>query len=898
MCKKIIRIITTLGTVIFSVSAALSAPVTFTPRATTKQLIAKPPSPPVMTPVTPQTAPPAPVQMTTRQLSSTGTIFYAGFAVTTPGVIQADLAPSQAPGNLLAPVDVYFKNEITGQTSAQLRLPMTGGRLTYNVTAADLKGGAVVYSLIVNSSNNISYKINLAFPKTDEARLDSYLMSLPQQNRTALQNALAQPRTAPTPPAASARPQPFTWTPSVKIREFYKNEDAPPNPEGCLDSSKWTTINNEAIIQYDWDIDGILDDGVRYKIATSGPKKCLILSNGTYAVTLKATTQRGASLSTTQSVVVKDFLLGGIGDSFSSGESMPDQAINYINWGITDPLWADSVDTTPNFDWKTDYYALVGPKVLHWPNHTKHSRCHRSSKAATPLVARKIAESYPYISATMMFFSCSGAEAETGLLNGYGGIEAPQTVNVKLAPNDCKYEITNDHTTEETRPLLWPQIDDLNAHMQPSRRKVDALTVSIGGNDIGFSTAVKALTTDTHGQNDTKLSRMITCGLNGLDSKYQRIKQKIDSLPAYYRTNIFVTEYPDVLTITRKDNGQKNWPERTMKDTFTDNVFWGSLGAVALATGGMPAILAGAGYLNNGLGGSFTFDGIHEDEAKWAYGSVLQPLNNKLKDIVSSSAIRSYGANRNNWYFVDGIQSAFHGHGYCSHEDINCNYSESWFRSATDSVHLQGPPTTLPGGTISISGKECLPCKANTKGIIHPKEAGHQKIADLMFNKITSTIFSDVTITLEGSPQVSPNTDAVYNLSVINNGHTLANEVRAALILPPGFAVKKCTDLTGACEPGQGNTTVKFDSLQVGVRRTFSFIVTAPNQSGICDLTTPYTIKAVVSTLNPDTAPANNLALATTAVVSKGTNISACNQLHNAAGNAGQVPVGTSRIPK
>jgi hypothetical protein len=97
-------------------------------------------------------------------------------------------------GNAMAPVDVYFKNEVTGQISAQTRLPMQGGRLTYNVTIADLKTGVAVYSLIVTTANKNSYTINLVYPKTDEALVDRYLMSLPQQNRATLQNALPNQR--------------------------------------------------------------------------------------------------------------------------------------------------------------------------------------------------------------------------------------------------------------------------------------------------------------------------------------------------------------------------------------------------------------------------------------------------------------------------------------------------------------------------------------------------------------------------------------------------------------------------------------------------------------------------------------------------------------------------------
>lgn len=90
------------------------------------------------------------------------------------------------------------------------------------------------------------------------------------------------------------------------------------------------------------------------------------------------------------------------------------------------------------------------------------ARCHRSALSGTALAARKIERDDAHSSVTFVHLACSGAEVPQGLLGPYDGAVPPG---------------------EE--PPLTPQVDELDRIAQ--RRKVDAVLLSIGANDIHFS---------------------------------------------------------------------------------------------------------------------------------------------------------------------------------------------------------------------------------------------------------------------------------------------------------------------------------------------------------------------------------------------------------------------------
>jgi hypothetical protein len=196
MSAKLKIIVLTFVIMAVIASSAFGAPIM--PR----EVISKPPPAVAITPT-----PPPPlnkVAMNSKQFQYAGGNFQAGLATTFQGAITVDITRRPPPvPSAPAPVDMYLRNETTGQTSAAVRITPLAGRLTYTPTSTDLQRGAAVYSVIVNSSTP-NGTISISYPKPDEARLDAYLMSLTPQQRSALQTALAKPAAIIPPPPRTA----------------------------------------------------------------------------------------------------------------------------------------------------------------------------------------------------------------------------------------------------------------------------------------------------------------------------------------------------------------------------------------------------------------------------------------------------------------------------------------------------------------------------------------------------------------------------------------------------------------------------------------------------------------------------------------------------------------------
>ena len=140
-------------------------------------------------------------------------------------------------------------------------------------------------------------------------------------------------------------------------------------------------------------------------------------SLGTFSVTLTVTTQDGHTASTTQDIVVRDFLIVSLGDSVASGEGNPD-----IPWDLS-PSRRTASSNTPKWEL---------------------SQCHRSALAGPARAALQLEQADPHTSVTFIHLACSGgrifqipgeivASDARMLPNGNSAsIAAPSTVAVTL----------------------------------------------------------------------------------------------------------------------------------------------------------------------------------------------------------------------------------------------------------------------------------------------------------------------------------------------------------------------------------------------------------------------------------------------------------------------------------
>jgi hypothetical protein len=175
-------------------------------------------------------------------------------------------------------------------------------------------------------------------------------------------------------------------------------------------------------------------------------------------------------------------------------------------------------------------------------------------------------------------------------------------------------------------------------------REIDALVVTIGGNDVGFSGKLTDFVTDSirfwKNEGDEKIVSNFQRELNEKlrDSGFPKFKEHLASMGIAAK-NVFITEYPPTLFDSFKveENGT----------------------TVQIHT-------PGCGVFDSGL---FLNVSLDESELITKLGTML---NKTLKD----------AATQHGWHFISGVAEGFRGHGYCS--------PISFFRSAEESCQMQG----------------------------------------------------------------------------------------------------------------------------------------------------------------------------------------------------------------
>ena len=317
-------------------------------------------------------------------------------------------------------------------------------------------------------------------------------------------------------------------------------------------------------------------------------------AEGSYSVGLTATAPGRLPETETRTVEVDDLLIVSIGDSIASGEGNP--AVPKPGW-LTAATWEDR-------------------------------RCHRSALAGPAKAARWLEAADVRSSVTLLHLACSGGRM-TGDLDAFGnplpgnaGVGGLLTPYEGIAPPDSTCENDRLHPTA----CLPPQLAEVKRRL--GTRTPDALLISIGANDMQFSTIVKdciipfndcsAVGNDGRDTFDGRIGLLAP----RYDLLARRIALAFPDLPA---DRVFLTEYPDP----------------THDGT----------GAVDMSC--LP---------------------VTQEEADWAATTVVTGLNAQVR-----AAAAAHG-----WTAVTGIGFDFALHGYCA--------DESWFVRLTESFGSQGDP--------------------------------------------------------------------------------------------------------------------------------------------------------------------------------------------------------------
>jgi len=438
--------------------------------------------------------------------------------------------------------------------------------------------------------------------------------------------------------------------------EYEVYADGPLHPDTWLVQLN-ACASTGSIVEYRWSIDGeevgveTACDAFEYEFPAEGP----------YSVSLVVEDSNGEEDLHTANVLVRDLLIFGVGDSYGSGEGNPDVDAS-----------GEALD---------DAEGAPGVEGVQWQNR----RCHRSALSGQVRAAQRIEDADPHTSVTFVHLACSGGRIYRALLEPYLGIE------------------------EDGDPFP-PQIDRV-AELA-DEHEIDALFVSIGGNDINFANVVEACILGEVCHEDGAVpdptlveAASAVCSLAGsfgsecsdylddlvadddaLDARTmfdihskaedvngQDIRQDgLDDLPSNYRdlaqaivgtlgmdpAGVYLTEIPDV---TRDEHGQTcGWPT-----TFPSS----------------PSDLLRAAIQE--------LPGVTQTEMQWASEHVLTQLR----------AAMQAAADEHSWRFVEGVNARFEGHGYCA--------AEPWLVRLQNTFQIQG-------------GKD---------GALHPNVAGHDAYA-------------------------------------------------------------------------------------------------------------------------------------------------------------------------
>ena len=263
-------------------------------------------------------------------------------------------------------------------------------------------------------------------------------------------------------------------------------------------------------------------------------------------------------------VKVKDVFVVGIGDSFASGEGNPDDPVRFTddqsaNYGLDPNKQPMMGYPTRQGDWQSIGDASFLREAARWQSRA----CHRSLYSYQLRTALQLAIEDPHRAVTFAGFACSGSEITIGLFLRYKGNEwdkhpprLPQLSDVSEELCGQEASTPKDYTSGYTQLGKLPELQNmvLNKCYKP-KRKIDLMLVSIGGNDVGFSSLVaNAIFQDktllkklggwfgsVHGAKESRKS------LGVLKSRYKALNKALHymlKIPWKQSDRIILTAYP------------------------------------------------------------------------------------------------------------------------------------------------------------------------------------------------------------------------------------------------------------------------------------------------------------------------------------------------------------------
>jgi Tol biopolymer transport system component len=418
-----------------------------------------------------------------------------------------------------------------------------------------------------------------------------------------------------------------------------------------------------------WRIEGVEVGVGDPNVVAGNPHSCtfsyLFAREGSYEVALEGRDGSGnVVVLVTHVVPVQDYLIVSIGDSVASGEGNPD---------------------------------VPGAVLPEWQS----EQCHRSALAGPARAARAVEQADQRTSVTFLHLACSGATINDGLLGSYDGIEPG-------AP-------------------LPPQVDQLQDKDLVGDREIDAVLVSIGANDVKFSTVVELclLKDDCDVLAPGSAASLFEKQLAFLPGRYVQLGAALDGARVR-RERTYISEYFDP---TRHDTGIVC--DRTI-----------------LGDAGLPERFS-----------------ITEQEATWASTSMMPRLNAAVQGAASAHG----------WRYVGGIVSDFLTHGYCADNHWVVRLTEALANQGDKegTLHPNAPGQGVYGGRISGALTPDLWAGGNLQSPRRPQqrlEAQGKRASDPGFLDIVEGVQPGETVTIRIRVQGPDNDGRIVSLALDGPG--------------------------------------------------------------------------------------------------------------------------------
>lgn len=675
----------------------------------------------------------------------------------------------------------------------------------------------------------------------------------------------------------------------------------------------------EGAASYEWRV-------VEQPLAVTGGPGCgdfdlVVPQEGTYRVELRVTDDNGTSPWVRREVVVQDFLIVSLGDSYGSGEGSPDVPLDLSvldaeeeAWAELDDAWDDLfeielqvenlaaaiahyedlealpcgddgqwnclekgaaltaqwfvvafeatvVGITAAWDTLTEVWdlavgaveavwatveaivwkvqAVFGEHSATWQDET----CHRSGRAGSALAARQLEDADPRTSVTFVHLACSGATMTYGLLGWYQGTEPAAEGVTNEACNPAP---------GGTRPAgcVPPQLEV--AKQLVGDREVDAMYVSIGGNDAHFADIIISCILQEPCSNANGVSNIDAAAtaqqecpkLADISSLWMSpwFGPVISSLCADFMLGL---EYP---TMTAKElidegvDGDTTWPVNPQFPGLANG--YAAVDARIEQLGLLTADRSERLFLSEYVDAVRDQSGAFCDFDSMGFRSIPGLSATESAFIDSYIVPRLTGAieaatTANGWTFVDGVASRFRNKGYCA-DDANRQL-----------VQLQE--------TFFIEGRY--------QGMVHPNYKGHEAYRDAILAGLRPALYPNGVDARRPDQAVYADAGGPYTVAE-GSSIVLANETFDGDRDPVTYAWSHDAGADAVIEPSDGAapTLTGVDDVPAG---TVTVLATEADSEphGRVD-TAPFTVTNVAPVLGTSSGPVAPVLVETTAQVS------------------------------